>query len=404
MTIMNFDTMMNEMKDSEQGDFLQGMFYHMLQYVMEAGADAHVGAERHERTSKRKGYRNGYKPRTFNTRMGKMELQVPQVRGMEPYSPLFFAKWQRSERALLVACAEMYFMGVSTRKVKNVLQKMGGFDLSASTVSCIAAELDEKIKDFRSRRLDEVTWPYLIADATYISVRSHGRVTKQAMLVIAGISSEGRREILTWGLAQKESEDSYTDLFYELKQRGMKGVKYIISDGHLGIQAALTKQFVGVSWQRCWVHFLRNAMAKVGQKHKKGLAKELVAARKNDDVKICMVEAERIATQWEKRYPKLARQIRDQFEETLTMHALPGKHRRRVYTSNMIERVMREIKRRTKVVGIFPNPESADRLIGAHLLERHEKWSCEQARYLCMEYLEEENEASKHIKVLEVIV
>ena len=146
MTAINFDESMDEMQGSVEGDFLQGMLQHMMQYVMEQGVAAHVGAGRHERTDKRKGHRNGHKPRTLNTRMGKMELQVPQVRGMEPYSPLFFAKWQRSERALLVACAEMYFMGVSTRKVKKVLEKMGGFELSASTVSCVAAELDEKIK------------------------------------------------------------------------------------------------------------------------------------------------------------------------------------------------------------------------------------------------------------------
>ena len=390
MTKMNFDEMLNEMQGSTEGDFLQGLLRHMMQYVMEVDVESHIGAERHERTNDRKGHRNGHKPRSFNTRMGKMELQVPQVRGMEPYSPLFFAKWQRSERALLVACAEMYFMGVSTRKVKNVLRKMSGFELSASTVSCVAAELDEHIKEFRNRRLDEYTWPYLVVDATYVSVRQHGRVTKQAMLVVAGINNEGRREILTWGMEGRESEDTYTDLFCELKRRGVKGVKWIISDGHLGIQAAVSKQFAGVSWQRCWVHFMRNALAKVRHKHKKGLAKELAAARKNNNVKICMAEAERIAVQWETRYPKLAKQIRSQFEETLAVHQLPSKHRRRVYTSNMIERVMREIKRRTNVVGIFPNPESADRLIGAHLLERHEKWCCEQARYVCMEYLEED--------------
>ncbi len=389
MTEMNFDEVMAEIQGCGEGDFLQGMLQHMMQYMLEVGVEAHVGAGRHERSANRKGHRNGYKPRSLNTRMGKMALQVPQVRGMEPYSPLFFAKWQRSERALLVACAEMYFMGVSTRKVKNVLEKMGGFELSASTVSCVAAELDEKITEFRNRRLDATSYPYLIVDATYIKVRKHGRVRSQAVLVVAGISDEGRREILTWGVGDVESEETWTDQFCELKRRGVKGVEWVVSDGHLGIQAAVSKQFTNASWQRCWVHFLRAAMRKVGAKYKAALAKELGAARKNDDVGICMAEAERIAQQWETRYPALAKQIGEQFEETLAVHQLPPKHRKRVYTSNMIERVMTEIKRRTKVVGIFPNPESADRLIGAHLLERHEKWCCEQARYLCMEYLDE---------------
>jgi len=371
------------------GDVVKAMLEIVAQRVMEEELARHVGAQRHERTQARRGHRNGYKARSLNTRVGELSLQVPQARGVEPYSPMLFAKWQRSERALLVACAEMYFMGISTRKVKRVLEKMGGFELSASTVSCVAQELDEKLAEFRQRRLDAHTWPYVMVDATYVKVRKKGRVVDQAVLVVAGVNDAGRREILTWRLADVESEDTWTEVFRELKQRGLQGVQWLISDGHAGIRAAVRTQFSGVAWQRCWTHFMRNALGKVGHKHKDAFAKELRAARQFDDVKTCLMQAERVAERWEKDYPRVAKQIREQFEETLAVHELPREHRRRVYTTNIMERLMREVKRRTQVVGIFPNESSCDRLVGAHLLERDEAWQCERMRYLVMEYLEQ---------------
>jgi len=392
MAKRNNDGYLEEIQAQMDGDVLKTMLEVMARRVMEEELERHLGAARHERTESRKGHRNGYKSRRLKTRVGELALEVPQARGTQPYSPLLFAKWQRSERALLVACAEMYFMGVSTRKVKHVLEKMGGFELSASTVSCVAQELDEQLAAFRQRRLDDDTWPYLMVDATYVKVRTKGRLKKPAMLVVAGVNGSGRREILTWRLADAESEDTWTEVFRELKQRGVNGVQWLISDGHEGIQAAVHAQFHAVSWQRCWTHFMRNALAKVGHKHKDAVAKELSAARKLDDVKVCLAEAERLAERWEKDYPRLATQIRAQFEETLAVHDLPKEHRRRVYTTNMIERVMREIKRRTHAVGIFPNEASCDRLVGAQLLERHENWQCERMRYLAMEHLEEARE------------
>jgi transposase-like protein len=395
MTRHKDDGYLDAIQAHMDGDLLKAMLELMAQRVMEEEVALHVGARRHERTSDRRGHRNGYKPRRLKTRVGELSLSVPQARGVEPYSPLLFAKWERSERALLVACAEMYYMGVSTRKVKNVLEKMGGFELSASTVSCVAQELDASLKEFRERRLDDQAWPYLMVDATYVKARVKGKVVNQAVLVIAGISHAGRREILTWRIADTESEDTWTEVFRELKQRGIDGVQWVISDGHEGIKAAVRMQFQGASWQRCWTHFMRNALAKTGQKHKKALASELRAARQYDDVRVCLAEAERIAERWEQNYPRLANQIRAQFEETLEVHHLPREHRRRVYTTNMMERVMREIKRRTNVAGIFPNDASCDRLIGAHLIERHETWQCERMRYLTMEYLERGAEKEK---------
>lgn len=388
MTKPKNDGYVDAVQEHMDGDLFRAMLEVMAHRVMEEEIARHLGAERHERRPERTGHRNGYKPRSLKTRLGELALRVPQSRGVEPYSPMLFARWERSERALLVACAEMYFMGVSTRKVKHVLEKMGGMELSASTVSCVAQELDEKLAEFRQRRLDEHTWPYLVVDATYVKVRKKGRVVSHAVLVVAGINSAGRREILTWRQADLESEDTWTEVFRELKQRGVQGVTWVISDGHAGIRAAAQTQFYGAGWQRCWTHFMRNALAKVGHQHKDAFAKELRAARRFDDVATCLAHAQRVAHRWEKNYPRVAAQIREQFEQTLAVHELPREHRRRVYTTNLLERLMREVKRRTTVVGIFPNEASCDRLIGAHLLERQEAWECERMRYLVMEHLE----------------
>lgn len=385
MAKQNCDGYLEKIQAHGDGDVMLEMLRLMMQTVMEEGIARHVGAERHERSAQRRGHRNGYKPRNVKTRMGELELSVPQARGVEPYEPYPLAKWQRSERALLVACAEMYFMGVSTRKVSRVLEEMGGFSLSQSTVSRVAAELDERLTEFRNRRLDECSWPFLVVDACYIKVRRNGRVGNRAVLVVAGLTDEGRREILTWRVDDVESEATWSEVFTELRQRGVNGVKWLVSDGHKGIQAAADKQFPSAGWQRCWFHFIRDALNKVSYKNKTALSRDLGAARKLEDVKLCMAEAARVATRWEKRYPKVARQIREQFEQTLAVHHLPSRLRRRLYTSNMLERVMEEIKRRTRVVGIFPNEASCDRLVGAQLLEIQEDWLCERMRYVVIE-------------------
>ena len=385
MTRQQCDGFLDQIQENGGQDVMLDMLRLMIQNVLEEGITRHVGAAPYERGGQRRGHRNGYKPRTVKTRMGELNLSVPQSRGTEPFDAYPLIKFQRSERALLVACAEMYFMGVSTRKVSNVLEKMGGFELSASTVSRVATELDERLREFRNRRLDNETWPFIIVDACYLKARHHGRVINRAVLVVSGIDSAGRREILTWRMGDVESESTWGDVFSELRQRGIRGVTWAVSDGHEGIQAALSRHFPAACWQRCWTHFMRSLLAKASHKDKSVLSQELVAARKFSDVKICMAEAERIAGCWEKRYPEIAKQIRNQFEQTLSVHDVPKEQRRRVYTTNMLERVMREIKRRARVVGIFPNDDSCDRLVGAHLIEIHESWCCEKSRYLAFD-------------------
>jgi transposase-like protein len=356
----------------------------MLHAVMDEEVLSHLGAQHHERTSERRGYRNGRKPRSLKTRVGELSLLVPQVRAADPYHPSFLARWQRSERALLVACGEMYFMGVSTRKVSAVLEKMGGFALSAATVSRVAAELDEQLAEFRSRSLEDRQWPYLMVDATYVKVRRQGKVRSTAVLVVIGFDHEGNREVLTWRLGDTESEQTWGELFRELKARGLRGVELLISDAHEGIRKALERYLSGVRWQRCRVHFMRNALTAVGNRDKKAVGRELSELFKLEEQRCCMAAASEMAQRWEQKYPRLSRLLREGFEDCLTVHGLASPLRRRLHSTNMAERVMREIKRRTKVVGIFPNEASCDRLVGAHLVERHEHWLCEGKRYFIM--------------------
>jgi putative transposase len=367
------------------GDLLRELLRSAAQAVMAEEVTRYLGADAYERSEERRGRRNGTKPRSLKTRVGELSLRVPQVRGMEPYHPSLFALYQRSERALLVACAEMYYLGVSTRKVGEVLEKMGGFSLSAATVSQVASELDEKLTAFRSRPLHETAWPYLQVDACYVKARESGRILSRAALVVSGIHATGGREILTWRMGDSESEEHWGGVFLELKRRGLKGLEILTSDGHEGIQAALRKHLPEASWQRCRVHFMRNALTKVGAKERSEAGRDLKSIFASPDKALCLQVAEEIAVKWEARKPKFARQIRDQVESCLTVHHLPSNAKRRLHSTNMLERVMREIKRRTNVVGIFPNTAACDRLIGAHLLERHETWQCEEKRYIVLE-------------------
>jgi len=380
-----YSSFFRALQGEAERDVLKEMVRVMMQELMEEELSRHVGAEPHERTELRKGYRNGRKSRTLNTRVGKLELEVPQVRDTEPYRPSIFERWQRSERALLATCAEMYFMGVSTRKVKHVLEEMGGFSLSAATVSRVSAELDEKLAEFRSRRLDEESWPYLIVDARYEKVRHAGRIVSRAVLIVAGVNGDGRREILTWRIGDSESEQSWFEVFVELKRRGISGVELVVSDGHEGIRAALARLFPDAAWQRCRVHFMRNAMNKLSHRERLSVANELSAMFQLNERRLCMEAAEEFARQWQQKCPRLAKQIEEQFEQCLAVLNLAQNRRRRLGSTNMLERLMREIKRRTRVVGIFPNEPSLDRLVGTILVEYHELWQCEFPRYVSMD-------------------
>lgn len=337
-----------------------------------------LGAEIHERSPGRTGYRNGAKARGLATRVGKLELSVPQVRGCEPYHPSMFGRWQRSERALLVACAEMYFQGVSTRKVRDVLEEMCGGEISSATVSRVAAEVDDKLAMFRTRRLDVTEYPYVKIDARYEKVRVNGQVVSQAVLVVAGYTSKGRREILDWRVADSESECTWGEVMRGLKDRGLRGVKLIVSDAHSGIRAAIGRHFQGVAWQRCAVHFKRELMKVVSYKAAKELMEEAAWVFKAEERQECVNRGEEMASRWEGRYPKVAKMLREGLEDCLTVYSFPREHQKRLRSTNMLEILMKRLKARTRVVGVFPNVASCERLVGAMLLEVHEEWAVEK--------------------------
>jgi transposase-like protein len=357
----------------------------VVSVAMREEVTAHLGAESHQRTEERRGHRNGTKPRTVNTRVGELALQVPQVRGCEPYHPSMFARWQRSERALLVACGEMYFQGVSTRNVQEVLESMCGLEISSATVSRVAAELDEKLASFRDRRLDHVRWEYLMIDARYEKVRVEQKVVSQAVLVVVGFTHEGRREILDWRVADSESEQAWGDVFRSLKDRGLGEVKLVVSDAHRGIRAAMARHLQGAAWQRCRVHFKREMGRRVSYKKLKELMKDLVTVFGSEQKQECRTRAEEMAGKWEKSHPSVAAMLREGTEDCLTVLSFPEHHRKRLRSTNLLENLMKRLKKRTRVVGVFPNRASCDRLTGSQLLEVHEGWQTEQRPYFNME-------------------
>jgi putative transposase len=368
----------------KEDDGLRRLLETLAQAAMAAEVTEHLGAEPHQRAGQRRGHRNGYKGRTLATRVGGLELSVPQVRGCEPYHPSLFNRWQRSERALLVACAEMYFQGVSTRKVQEVLESMCQGEISAMTVSRVASELDEKLSAFRGRRLDGESYPYLMIDARYEKVRVDGRVVSQAVLVVAGFTSTGSREVLDWRVGDSESEQCWGEVFRSLKDRGLAGVKLVVSDAHGGIRSALARHLQGVAWQRCRVHFKRELGRKVSYKALKELMKDAAAVFAGGDKAECLRRGEEMAVKWQGRYPAVAAMLREGLEDCLTVLDLPESHRRRLASTNLLENVMKRLKARTKVVGVL-NRSSCDRLIGSLLLELHEQWQTQERPWFNME-------------------
>jgi transposase-like protein len=362
----------------------------LLEAVVNSGmreeAASHLGAEMHERSADRRGYRNGTKPRRFKTRAGELELELPQVRDCEPYHPSMFARWERSERALLVACSEMYFQGVSTRNVRAVLGEMCQTELSAMTVSRVASELDEKLSSFHSRRLDHSQWEYLMLDARYEKVRVDGRVVSQAVLVTVGFTVVGKREVLDWRVCDSESSENWGEVFSSLKDRGLRGVKLVVSDAHRGIRAGISRHFQGAAWQRCRVHYKREMGRRVSYKKLKELNRDLAAVFAPAEREECLRRGEEMACRWERASPAIALMLREGLEDCLTVQTLPGHHQKRLTSTNLLENIMKRLKKRTRVVGVFPNRASCDRLIGAQLLELHEQWTTEERAYFNMEY------------------
>jgi putative transposase len=371
---------------TEDREFVREIMRAALQEILEAEMTAALGAEKSERTATRLGYRAGSYGRTLITRVGKLELRVPQDRDGR-FSTELFERYQRSERALVAALAEMYVQGVSTRKVKAITEELCGHSFSASAISAINKRLDESLAQFASRPLTEA-YPYLILDARYERVREAGVIRSQAVLIAIGIDWEGRRSILAVDLANRESRSSWKEFLLALKQRGLSGVEFVVADDHAGLRAALRETLPEAAYQRCYVHFLRNALDDVPRKVDDDCLQELRWLYDRRDLAEARRDLAAWLAKWSAKYPKLTSWVEETIEETLTFYRLPRQHHKHLKSTNMLERLNEEIKRRTHVVRIFPNAESCLRLVRALAVETHENW-LEAPRYLNMEDLRE---------------
>lgn len=371
---------------AQNDDFLKPMIQKLCQEILEAEMRNVIGVASHERSDTRKGYRAGYYSRQFITRIGSIELRVPRDREGK-FSTELFERYQRSEKALLGAMAEMYVQGVSTRKVKAVTEELCGHEFSAATISNINKSLDDQLKAFSERPLEH-PFPYVMLDARYEKVRNGGIVTSQAVLVAIGIDWEGTKEVLGLALANRESRTSWKEFLVSLRNRGLNGVEFVVSDDHEGLKKAIQEIFPEATWQRCYVHFLRNALDYLPRKGDHDCLQELrwVYERRN------LVEAHQDlrawVKKWESKYPKLCLWVEENINETLSFYKLPLQHHKHMKSTNLLERLNQEIKRRTRVVRIFPNEESCQRLIRALAIEIHEGWM-EESRYLNMSLLKD---------------
>jgi putative transposase len=371
---------------SGDDDFLRSAVRAAIQAALEAEMTEALSAERRERVDGRLGYRSGSYSRSLITRVGTIELRVPRDRcGL--FSTELFERYQRSQRALVSALAEMYVQGVSTRKVRAVTETLCGHSFSASSVSEMNRTLDAALTAFATRRLDE-PYPYLILDARYERARDGGVIASQAALIAIAVDGDGHRQVLAVELANRESTSSWRDFLLGLKQRGLHGVEFVVSDDHPGLKQAIREVLAEAAWQRCYVHFLRNALDHLPRRANDDCLQELRWIYDRRELAEVRRDLAAWLSRWSGKYARLCAWVEDNIEETLTYYRLPLTHHKHMKSTNMLERLNQEIKRRTHVVRIFPSPASCLRLIRALAVETHEEW-LESPRYLNMEDLRE---------------
>jgi len=368
-------------------DLMKVLMKEALQEVLDGEMTEFLGAGHGERSEDRTGYRSGYYSRGLVTRIGKLELRIPRDRNGE-FSTALFERYQRSEKALVAALAEMYVQGVSTRKVKAITEELCGHRFSASAISQINKGLDEALARFAHRRLEE-DYPYLILDARYEKVREQSVIQTRAVLIAIGINWEGQRQVLAVELANRESQTSWKDFLVRLKERGLSGVEFVVSDDHAGLKRAIGEVLMDAAWQRCYVHFLRNALDHLPRKADDDVLQELRWIYDRRDIQEAQRDLAAWINKWSGKYPKLVDWVEANIGETLTFYRLPRQHHKHLKSTNMLERLNEEIKRRTRVVRIFPNAESCLRLVRALCVETHEAW-LEDNRYLNMALLAEQ--------------
>jgi transposase-like protein len=363
----------------------------ILNQVLELQAEEQLGAKPYERSENRTAYRNGYRDRQLKTRIGSLTLSVPRFRSGE-FSTSLFTRYQRSEQALVLSMMEMVINGVSTRNVTMVTEELCGTSFSKSTISLLCKRLDPVVEEFRNRPLNK-HYPFVIVDALYTKSREEKRVRSIGVLIAKAVAEDGKREIIGFTVADSESESSWSTFFTSLKERGLKNVDYLISDNHTGLRKALAKQFQGSTWQRCQTHFSRNILDAANKKSQPELKSWLKSMYNAQNITIAREIKDEIISVFEAKAPKAIEVLESGFDDAMAVMDLPEKYRRRLRTSNSIERLNQEIRRRERVIRIFPNRESVIRLVGALLIEQHEKWSSGKRYFDMEEYYDSIEEA-----------
>ena len=370
------------LEKSADVDVLREMIGFAAERLMELEVSALTGAAFGEKSGERLAQRNGYRDRDWQTRAGTVELRIPKLR-KGSYFPGFLEPRRMAEKALTAVIQEAYIQGVSTRSVDDLVQAMGGTGISKSQVSRLCAEIDDRVNAFLDRPI-EGEWPYLWLDATYVKVREAGRIVSVAVTVAVGVNTDGRREVLGMDIGHSEAETFWTAFLRKLARRGLRGVKLVISDAHEGLKAAATK-VLGATAQRCRVHFMRNALAHAGKSGRQVVSALIATAFAQADAEAARQQWRRVADQFRPKMPKLAALMDDAEADVLAYMTFPAAHRTKLHSTNPLERVNGEIKRRTDVVGIFPNEASVRRLVGAILLEQNDEWAVQRSRYMTLE-------------------
>jgi putative transposase len=373
-------------------DMLREMLEFATQRLMEFDVENRCGAPYGERGVPRANSRNGYRDRTWETRAGSIDLKIPKLR-QGSYFPGFLEPRRTAEKALVAVIQEAYIQGISTRSVDDLVKAMGMTGISKSQVSRLCADIDERVHAFLDRPI-EGDWPYVWIDATYVKVRSAGRIVSVAVIIAVGVNTDGIREILGMAVGPSEAEPFWTDFLRSLSRRGLRGVKLVISDAHLGLKAAIAKVFKA-TWQRCRVHFMRNALAYAGKGQRQMVLALINTVFAQETAEAASAQWRIVADQLREKFPKLSAMLDDAESEVLAYMQFPKAHRVQIASTNPLERLNAEIKRRTNVVGIFPNDPAIVRLVGALLLEQNDEWQL-QRRYMQLEGLQTVSDNTLH--------
>lgn len=355
----------------------------VLNQVLKAQVTEQISAEHYQRTEDRKAYRNGSYPHQLTTRVGTITLHVPRLRDGK-FSTDMFSRYQRSEQAFVLAMLEMVINGVSTRKVSLITEELCGVEFSKSTVSELCKRLDPIVNAWNSRPLGDSIFPFVLVDALYLKVREDGRVRSRGVMIAAGINESGHREILGLMLGDTESEDSWTEFFLSLKNRGLRGMELLVSDDHSGLVKAVKRHFQGITWQRCQTHFMRNVLGATPKHMRKEIYQKVRAILDAPDIQTARYLQQQFSATYEDKLPRVVSVVEQGFDDVTAVLVLPDKYRKRLRTTNAMERLNEEIRRRERVIRIFPNRESVIRLLGALLMELDEKWASGR-RYLDMD-------------------